>query len=149
MLQMWLNSCRSVEAAGYSVGFYTGSDRSGLPRFLNKKIQVLIASKPVSVGVDKLQEVCNRLIINTLPWTNAQLQQLIGRLYRIGQTKDVDVYVIKASIGGMPYDEKIKWIRIEHKRTLADCAIDGKIPVRNLVTPEEATSRGGQVVRKA
>lgn len=35
------------------------------------------------------------------------------------------------------YDRK-KWNRIEYKRTLADCAIDGRLPERNLVTPEQA-----------
>ena len=33
--------------------------------------------KTFSVGVDGLQHICNRLIINTLPWTNAQYQQTI------------------------------------------------------------------------
>ena len=131
---------KAVKAAGYSFALYTGSDRSGLTRFLDKKVQVLIASRPISVGVDGLQDVCNRLIINTLPWTNAQYQQLIGRLYRIGQKKDVDVYIIKASIDGYPYDEKIKWKRILFKKTLADCAVDGWLPERNLVTPEQAAA---------
>ena len=73
---------KSVEHAGYSYALYTGSDHSGLKRFLDKKVQVLIASRPISTGVDGLQHICNRLIINTLPWTNAQYQQLLGRLVR-------------------------------------------------------------------
>jgi superfamily II DNA or RNA helicase len=76
---------KAVEDAGYSYALYTGSDHSGLKRFLDKKIQVLIASRPISTGVDGLQHICNRLIINTLPWTNAQYQQLLGRLVRKGQ----------------------------------------------------------------
>jgi putative methyltransferase len=90
------------------------------------------------VGVDGIQKICNRLIINTLPWTNAQYQQLLGRLVRKGQIKDVvNVYVIKANIGGYPYDE-LKWNRIQFKRTLADCAVDGRLPEKNLVTPQQA-----------
>jgi Hypothetical methyltransferase len=97
----------------------------------------LIASRPISVGVDRLQYICNRLIINTLPWTNSQYQQLVGRLVRMGQArKVVDVYIIKASIGGYQYDE-IKWKRIQYKRTLADCAVDGVLPQKNLVTPQQ------------
>ncbi len=129
---------RAVEAAGFSYALYTGSDHSGLKRFLEKKVQVLIASRPISVGVDGIQKICNRLIINTLPWTNAQYQQLLGRLVRKGQIKDiVHVYIIKASIGGYPYDE-LKWKRIQFKRTLADCAVDGRLPEKNLVTPQQA-----------
>jgi len=74
----------AVEAARYSYALYTGSDHSGLKRFLEKKVQVLIASRPISTGVDGLQHICNRLIINTLPWTNAQYQ-LLGRSVRKGQ----------------------------------------------------------------
>jgi superfamily II DNA or RNA helicase len=128
----------AVTAAGYTYALYTGSDRTGLSRFLNKKIQVLIASRPISVGVDGLQHICNRLIINTLPWTNAQYQQLLGRLVRKGQIRDVvNVYVVKASISGYPYDQ-LKWNRIQFKRTLADCAVDGRLPEKNLVTPQQA-----------
>lgn len=61
----------------------------------------------------------------------------MGRLVRKGQIKDiVHVYIIKASIGGYPYDELKK--RIQFKRTLADCAVDGRLPEKNLVTPQQA-----------
>jgi superfamily II DNA or RNA helicase len=129
---------KAVQDAGYSYALYTGSDRSGLSRFLNKKVQVLIASIPISVGVDGLQHICNRLIINTLPWTNARYQQLLGRLVRKGQIRDVvHVYIVKASVNGYPYDE-LKWKRIQFKRTLADCAVDGRLPEKNLITPQQA-----------
>ena len=129
---------KAVESAGYSFALYTGSDHSGKDRFLHKTVQVLIASRPLSVGVDGLQHICNRLIINTLPWTNAQYQQLLGRLVRKGQIKDVvHVYIIKAVVSGYLYDD-LKWDRIQFKRTLADCAIDGRLPQKNLVTPQQA-----------
>jgi superfamily II DNA or RNA helicase len=129
---------KAVEDAGYSYALYTGSDHSGKDRFLNKKVQVLIASRPISVGVDGLQHICNRLIINTLPWTNAQYQQLLGRLVRKGQIRDVvHVCLVKADISGYPYDQ-LKWNRIEFKRTLADCAVDGRLPEKNLITPQQA-----------
>ena len=41
---------KALENAGYSYAEYTGSDHSGKERFLNKKVQVLIASRPISVG---------------------------------------------------------------------------------------------------
>ena len=99
---------------------------------------VLIASRPISTGVDGLQHIRNSLIINTLPWTNAQYQQLLGRLVRKGQIRDVvHVYIIKANISGYEYDH-LKWNRIQFKRTLADCAVDGRLPQKNLVTPQQA-----------
>ena len=130
----------AVRNAGYSFALHTGTDHSGLERFLAKKIQVLIASRPISTGIDGLQKMCNRLIINTLPWTNAQYQQLLGRLVRLGQIEDVvNVYIVKASIAGYPYDQ-LKLDRIKFKKTLADCAVDGTLPEKNLVTPGQATA---------
>ena len=53
----------------------------------------------------------------------------------------VKVIIIKASLKlgtkRYEYDQK-KWNRIEFKRTLADCAVDGVLPERGLVTPEQA-----------
>ena len=67
---------------------------------------MLIASRPISIGVDGLQEVCSNLIINTLPWTNTQFRQIIGRLHRMGQKHTVKVQVIKASILAMNMSKK-------------------------------------------
>ena len=129
----------AVGDAGYTFTEYTGSFRD-LKSFTEKNVQVLIASKPISIGLDGIQKVCNNLIINTLPWTNAQYQQLIGRLIRPGQEKNfVNVHIIKANLHGLfPYDHLIKWNRIEYKRTLADCALDGVMPLKNLATPHQA-----------
>jgi superfamily II DNA or RNA helicase len=130
---------KAVADAGYTFTEYTGSFRD-LKSFIEKKAQVLIASKPISIGLDGIQRVCNNLIINTLPWTNAQYQQLVGRLIRPGHMKNfINIHVIEANINGLfPYDRLIKWNRIEYKRTLADCAVDGVMPLKNLATPHQA-----------
>jgi superfamily II DNA or RNA helicase len=128
----------AVKNAGHSYIQYTGDTKDPLEKFIDPKqnIQVLIASSPISIGVDGLQEVCSNLIINTLPWTNAQFRQIIGRLHRTGQKHTVNVHIIKASISGYEYDEA-KWTRIEIKRTLADCAVDGRIPIGLLQSKEQ------------
>ena len=115
---------------------------AGKQLFINSRAQVLIASSPLAIGVDGLQTVCNRLIINSLPWTNARYQQLVGRLVRYGQKmKSVSTIIIRASIKygdkKWEYDAR-RWNRIENKRTLADCAVDGILPRRGLVTPDQA-----------
>ena len=43
--------------------------------------------------MDKLQHVCNRLVINVLPWTAAEFEQLIGRIHRQGQKRNVAVVI--------------------------------------------------------
>ena len=51
-----------IEAAGYNAGLLT----------------VLIASSCIGTGVNGLQYVCRKLIINSLPWTNTEYEQLVG-----------------------------------------------------------------------
>ena len=129
----------AVKEKGFTYGFYTGEERSGLDLFLAKKVQVLIASRPISTGVDGLQKVCSNLIFNTLPWTHALYQQIVGRIVRTGQKDDdVTIHHIKASVGGYEYDEN-KLNRLKFKRTLADCAVDGLLPEKNLVSAAQAS----------
>ncbi len=130
----------AVNDAGFTFGLYVGEDHSGLDRFLKKNIQVLIASRPISTGIDGLQSVCSNLIFNTLPWTYALYQQIIGRIVRTGMDtkKTVNIHHVLATIAGYPYDQ-IKMDRLQFKRTLADCAVDGLLPEANLVTPQQAT----------
>ena len=100
---------------------------------------MLIASRPISTGVDGLQKVCSNLIFNTLPWTHALYQQIVGRVVRTGQkNQDVKIHHIKATIGGYGYDE-MKLNRLKFKRTLADCAVDGLLPEKNLVSASQAS----------
>jgi hypothetical protein len=128
---------KAVEDAGFTCDEYTGTVRTGLKRFIHREVQVLIASRPISVGVEGLQKVCNNLIINTLPWTHAQYEQLIGRLHRLGQFRNfVHVHIIKASMSGYKYDQN-KWYRIQFKQSLADCAVDGRVPKGILQTKEQ------------
>jgi len=129
----------AVKSEKMTYGFYSGQNKTGLDKFLKKEIQVLIASRPISTGIDGLQSVCRNLIFNTLPWTHALYQQILGRIVRTGQLENttVNVHHIKASIGGYGYDE-MKLNRLKFKRTLADCAVDGLLPEKNLVTAAQA-----------
>ena len=80
----------------------------------------------------RLQYVCDRLIINVLPWTHAEFEQLIGRIYRQGQTSQkVDVIIPRTHtvIDGEEWSYcGAKWKRIQFKRSIADSAVDGVVP---------------------
>lgn len=94
---------QALEDDGWKVGFYTGDDKSGLDQFIEGDLDVLIGSSAVGTGLDGLQKVCNKLIVNVLPWTNAEFEQLKGRIYRQGQTREkvrIVVPITYADIGG-------------------------------------------------
>src|SRR5206468_8452059 len=117
---------------GLRVGLYTGADKSGLTDFLKGRVDVLLASSPVGTGLDGLQEVCNRLIFLSLPWTAAEYEQIIGRLRRQG-SRFGEVTIIVPQVV-LDYDGRAwSWDRqrlavIHYKKTLSDCALDGHIP---------------------
>ena len=129
---------------GWKVGFYTGEDKSGRDSFLYGDTDVLIASDIISVGIDGFQAVCNRLIINVLPWTYAEFEQLLGRLIRPGQRHEQVTVVVPltyADVNGTRWswcDSKMQ--RLQFKKSLADAAVDGVVPEGHLRTPAQAYS---------
>jgi superfamily II DNA or RNA helicase len=127
---------------GWNVGFYTGEDKSGLEGFLNGNIDVLIGSSAIGTGVDGLQHVCNQLIINVLPWTHAEFEQLKGRIYRQGQRQDKVTLIIPltyADVNGQRWSWcESKMQRLRFKKSIADAAVDGIVPEGHLRTPAQA-----------
>ena len=134
--------CDAIREKGFKVGFYTGKDKTGLKGFLHGDIDVLIGSSSIGTGVDGLQDVCNTLIINVLPWTNAEYEQLRGRIYRQGSSFhniDIVIPLTYADIGGERWSYcESKWKRIQFKKSIADAAVDGVVPDGNLRTPAQA-----------
>jgi hypothetical protein len=97
---------KAIAAAGYKVGLFT--------------------------GVDGLQYVCDRLIIASLPWTHAEYEQLVGRIYRQKSSfTKVEVIIPQVILDHQgdiwSRDRQYRWSRIQWKKSLADTAIDGVI----------------------
>lgn len=119
----------AIEAAGWTVGFHMGGDKSGRDHFINGSVDILIASSAMATGVDGFQRVCDRLILNIPPWTSAELEQLEGRLNRQGQVHDTLTILMPVTYG---FDDGEHWswdegrlARLQNKQTVADAAVDG------------------------
>jgi len=131
--------------AGLRVGLLTGdTEKDDLEQFLDKdgSVDVLIASSRIATGVNGLQYVCQKLIINALPWTNAEYEQLVGRLFRQGSRfnkVDVIIPVTFAMVNGQRWSYcESKLHRLEYKKSIADAAVDGVVPEGNLRTAAQA-----------
>ncbi len=136
-----LTLTKALSQAGWKVGRFTGEDKTGLIPFLEGKLNVLIGSSSVGTGVDGLQHRANRLIIACAPWTAAAYEQLVGRLVRQGQQKPVEVIfpITFANVNG----EEWSWCqsrlnRLQYKKSIADAAVDGIVPMGHLRSPEQA-----------
>jgi hypothetical protein len=132
----------ALEQDGWKTGFYTGEDKAGLAGFLEGDIDVLIGSSAISTGIDGLQRVCSRVIVNVLPWTAAEFDQLKGRIYRQGQGQDKVTVVIPltyAEVNGERWSWcKSRMNRLHFKKSVADAAIDGVVPEGQLRTAAQA-----------
>lgn len=131
----------AVQGAGWSVGIYDGKDKSGLAKFKNKDIDILIASSTVGTGVDGLQLISNNLIFNTTPYTSAEFDQIVARILRQGQKeKSINIIFPKTRLdcnGKFWSWCQSKLNRIKFKRSLADCAVDGVLPEGRLRSDKE------------
>jgi superfamily II DNA or RNA helicase len=131
----------SLRQDGWNVGFYTGDDKSGLDGFISGDVDILIGSSAISTGLDGLQQVCSRLIVNVLPWTNAEFEQLRGRIFRQGQQENVEVVIplTFAEVRGKRWSWcEAKLRRLQFKESIADAAVDGVVPEGHLRSPAQA-----------
>ena len=132
----------AVTSAGMKAGLYTGDDKSGLAGFMKGDVTVLIGSSAIGTGIDGLQHVCDQIVINVLPWTHAEFEQLVGRVYRQGQRSERVRVVIPTTFaivngGRWSYCDS-KLARIRYKKSISDAAVDGIVPEANLRTPAQA-----------
>ena len=101
-------------------------------KFIKKEVDILLATSPISTGVDGLQEVSNKIVVISYPWTGAEWDQLIGRINRQGSLFDKveiihpHVYIPLYSGEEWNYDKR-RWNIIKNKKTLSDVVVDGNL----------------------
>src|SRR5256886_8030186 len=74
---------------------YTTLFRSRIRAFHDDKRSVLIATRAGSEG--RNLQFCNVLVNYDLPWNPMVVEQRIGRLHRIGQTREVHIVNLAAA----------------------------------------------------
>lgn len=115
---------------------YTGEEDSNTreynkKKFIKKEADILLATSPISTGVNGLQEVSNKIIVISYPWTGAEWEQLVGRINRQGSNFDSVTIIhphvyINTNSREWNYDKR-RWNIIKNKKTLSDVVVDGKL----------------------
>lgn len=94
----WLVS--RFNASGFRAERYSGRDPEAereqiRSRFASRKFRVLVSTDAGNEGID-LQSAC--LLVNwDIPWSLVRLEQRMGRIHRVGQTRDVSLYNLIAT----------------------------------------------------
>ena len=68
--------------------------QSTAERFNKGQVRFLVSTEAAGEGID-LQQQCYTLIHVDLPWNPMRLHQRVGRLYRYGQTQQVEVLTLR------------------------------------------------------
>jgi superfamily II DNA or RNA helicase len=130
-----------LRSEGITAAQYTGKESTAeradlIRKFQNGEIKVLVGSKSIGTGVDGLQRVSKKMIVASMPWTAADDDQMVGRLHRTGQTENVTIDYVMTEVdlgGGQKWSYcKGRKNRIEFRKSLADAAVDGKMPAGQL-----------------
>lgn len=71
-------------------GGFSRSKKSWMQQLFKNEAQVMIATEAGGEGINL--QFCHHLINYDLPWNPLRLEQRIGRIHRIGQHNDVNIY---------------------------------------------------------
>lgn len=150
---------KNIRKWGFSVESYNGEsgNKDGrkeiLERFLNGNTDVLVCSKPISTGVDGLQYKCNKMIIVSLPWTDADYTQLKGRIYRQGSMFKRVEFVIPQIVINTPSGivwswDKMRKRAIDAKKSLGSAVVDGYIQKSYTINKEKLLSKAIEALKE-
>jgi SNF2 family DNA or RNA helicase len=78
-----------IQAVPFRGGFKRGK-KDWMQELFQRKAQVLVATEAGGEGINL--QFCNQIINFDLPWNPMRLEQRIGRVHRLGQTRDVYIY---------------------------------------------------------
>jgi SNF2 family DNA or RNA helicase len=87
-----------LEQAGISCVLYNGglnyAQKDEVIKKFKESAQVLISTE--AGGEGRNLQFCNNLVNYDLPWNPMKLEQRIGRIHRLGQTQDVNIFNFSA-----------------------------------------------------
>lgn len=143
---------------GFTVETYNGQSgginerKDIVDKFIDGEIDVLVCSKTISTGIDGLQYRCNKMIIVSLPWTDADYSQLKGRIYRQGSHfKRVEFVIPQVVLNvkgvGMWSWDKMRKQSIDTKKSLGNAIVEGHIQKTYTINHEKLLSEALEMFR--
>jgi SNF2 family DNA or RNA helicase len=85
----WFLKQHGISSVPFRGGFKRGK-KDWMRELFKNNAQVLIATEAGGEGINL--QFCHHIINYDLPWNPMKLEQRIGRIHRLGQEKDVNIY---------------------------------------------------------
>jgi SNF2 family DNA or RNA helicase len=86
---MYMLKKNGIQAVPFRGGFKR-SKKDWMTELFQHKAKVLVATEAGGEGINL--QFCNKIINFDLPWNPMRLEQRIGRVHRLGQMRDVEIY---------------------------------------------------------
>ncbi|WP_327089190.1 DEAD/DEAH box helicase [Nonomuraea sp. NBC_01738] len=91
---------RALAADGYSARVYSGRQSHGerdaiRAAYMRGEFQIIVSTDAGNEGIDL--QVAHVLINYDIPWSLVRLEQRMGRIHRVGQQRDVELYNLVAA----------------------------------------------------
>lgn len=86
---MYMLKKNGIQAIPFRGGFKR-SKKDWMTELFERKAKVLVATEAGGEGINL--QFCNKIINFDLPWNPMRLEQRIGRVHRLGQMRDVEIY---------------------------------------------------------
>lgn len=89
-----------LRARGFSAERYSGQDLPSVrdtkrTRFAQREFQLFVSTDAGNEGIDL--QTAHVLVNWDIPWSLVRLEQRMGRIHRVGQTRDVELYNLVAT----------------------------------------------------
>ena len=87
-----------LQAEGFEVAVIHGGmrlrDRIAAEKHFREQAQIMVATEAAGEGINL--QFCHLMVNFDIPWNPNRLEQRMGRIHRIGQTRDVHIYNLVA-----------------------------------------------------
>jgi SNF2 family DNA or RNA helicase len=97
--------------------------------FAENDERILVGNiQSLGVGTDGLQDACSDMLITEFPDRPGDIDQIVGRLERMGQKNAINIYYSKAR----ETVDEVLWDSLEFKRIVTDGVNKGRVVDRNI-----------------
>ena len=90
--------CERLTAEGFELAVIHGGlklrDRIAAEKHFRERAQIMVATEAAGEGINL--QFCHLMVNYDIPWNPNRLEQRMGRIHRIGQTRDVHIYNLVA-----------------------------------------------------
>ncbi len=117
---IWLEDLSDFNPTMYT-GSETASQKNKTKRaFIDGDTNLMIISLRSGAGLDGLQKRCSTVVFGELDWSPQVHKQVIGRLRRPGQTKQVDAIYLHSDFGSDPLVIEVLGVKASQARNIVD-----------------------------